>query len=307
MGFASFARRIGTTALWAAAFALQAPVVQAAEPAATEAVVESVLTTQVDGQIVIDTEGGLVDYKIETAMTDRLRDLLQQRVRSWKFQPVLVGGKPVRAKTQMRVTLIAQRNGEDYKVDVDNVTFPGTAKDAVVPDALADAESPVHIAKKSMTAPVYPISLAQAGIQGIVLLYLRIGADGRVQDVVAVQSSLLDVRGRESVLANAVKMLEDNTVKQARRWRFDVKVSDAAKAGPEDFTAAVPVEYRMFGGQKAKPGMWRTEVRGPRKEAAWLADAKNAQKIGVSDLAGDEVMPIASAFKLQTPVAGMAL
>lgn len=305
MRILSFPLGMFLKAAFAAALASAAyvPLVQAAD----DTVVESVLTTQVDGQIVIDTEGQLVDYQIETAMTDRLRDLLQQRVRTWKFQPVLVGGKPVRAKTQMRVTLVAQQKGEDYKVDVDNVTFPGAAKDAVVPDAVADAESPVHIAKKSMTAPGYPMGLAQAGVQGIVLLYLRIGADGRVQDVVAVQSSLLDVRGRESVLADAVKMLEDNTVKQARRWRFDVKVSDAAKAGPEHFTAAVPVAYVMFGGQKAKPGMWRTEVRGPRKEPAWLAGAKNAQKIGVSDLAGNEMVPIASAFKLQTPVAGIAL
>jgi hypothetical protein len=304
MRILSFSHCMVLKVVFAAALisATLAPVVRAAD--ANGAVLESVLTTQVDGQIVIDTEGRLVDYRIESPITDGLRDPLQQRVRTWQFHPVWVGGKPVRARASMRVTLVARQEGENYKVAVDNVTFPSDAKDASTPDNM----SPVRIVRKSMVPPGYPAALSRAGVQGIVLLYLRVGKDGRVEDVVAVQSSLLDVRGRESILADAVKMLESNTVKQARRWRFDVEVSDSGKtATPEDFTAAVPVHYRLFGGRKAEPGKWRTEVRGPRKEAAWLDDADNAQKIGVSDLTDNEMVPVASAFRLQTPVVGMAL
>lgn len=266
--------------------------------------VESVVTTQVDGQIVIDSQGGLTEYKIKTEMPAQLRQGLDKAVRQWKFEPVIVNGKPVRAQTNMRVTLAAYKEGEDYRVKVDNVTFPGDAKGAVKADVEADVQGAVTISRKSMPPPGYPMQLLSVG--GVVLLYLKLTPEGKVEDAVPVQTSLLDVKGKDRLLAKAIALFEKSAVQKAKTWRFDV-VMNGGTVEPRDLTVSVPVEYLPYDSKRIKLGQWRTEVRGPRKEASWLASDAAAQKIGVSDVANGEIVPLATSFKLAEDVSGTVL
>ncbi len=262
--------------------------------------VESIVTTQVDGKIVIDPQGGLTEYQISTEVPAQLRDGLDKAVRQWKFEPVVVNGKPVRAQAAMRVTLAAYKEGEDYRVKVDNVTFPGDAKGAVK----ADAEGPVTISRKSMPAPHYPMQLLSVG--GVVLLYLKLTPEGRVEEAVPVQTSLVDVKGKDRLLAKAIALFEKSAVQKAKTWRFDVVMNGGA-VEPRDLSVSVPVEYLPYNSKRMKPGQWRTEVRGPRKEASWLASDVAAQRIGVSDVANGEIVPLATSFRLAKDVSGTVL
>ena len=290
--------------LFAAALAVSMPgaVLVAAPALPAPESVDSIKTTVVDGRITIDQHGALVDYRPETSLPASLESVLDQHIRSWKFEPVFVNGKPVVADTRMRVTLAAREDGDNYRVKVDNVTFPRDKGSAVKPDS---AEA-VTISGKRLHPPSYPEGLLRAGVNGVVLLYIRVAADGSVAEVMPVQTSLLNVKGRERVLAKAVSMFEQSAARTAKSWRFNVQMH-TGQSTPADMTVSVPVTYRMDGSREARPGQWRTEVRGPRREASWLKDGPASQQIGVSDIMHGEIVPIASVFKLRTDVSGAAL
>jgi hypothetical protein len=276
----------------------------------------SVLTMRIDCEIAIDPAGKVLDYRINTPMKAEVQQLLDKSVRKWTFHPVLVDNKPVAAKTRMRITLAAQAAGSGYRVLVDNVIF-SERLDASERDKHKSADDgrrrvksgddDVFIAIRAIRPmPAYPRGLMQAGVEGAVLLSLKLAPDGHVEEAVAVQSSLFNVRGRAETLDKARTLLEDSTVRAAKRWTFEVT---ARKPNPtaSDLTAVIPVFYRMSKAVASDaPGQWQVELRSEKRIAPWLLDAP-AQNIGVSDLGDGEMLPVASAFRTPEGVLGKAL
>ena len=81
----------------------------------------------------------------------------------------------------------------------------------------------------------------QAGVEGIVLLSLRLHPDGSVAEAFASQSSLLNVKGRPEILDRGRMMLEPQCLHGGGRWKFTVLAEDAATLAPGDLTVRVPV------------------------------------------------------------------
>lgn len=297
-------RKLAAFALAVLAGAAQAQTASPTPPqAAPKPAVNSIMTTRVDSEIAIDPSGALIDYRSETPLPDDVRTSLERQVRAWRFEPVLVEGKPVKAKTRMRITLAARPLGDErYAVTVDNVTFPSSGP-GVLPDAPPSA---VTVRSRKIVPPAYPQGLARARVGGVVLLYLRLSPDGRVLEATPVQTSLLNVYGSDRSLAQGVSALEQATARAARSWQFDVQAhTDHPSA--RDLTVSMPVEFQAPGAHETRPGQWRTEVRGARREPAWLRDAAGTQRIGVSDVDAGDVVPLASSFKLASEVKGVAL
>lgn len=282
------------------AVALALPVSAQTPPPAA---VDSIMTTRVDSEIKIDPSGALVDYRSETPLPENVRANLEKQVRGWRFEPVLVQGQPVTARARMRITLAARDIGnEQYAVSVDNVTFPANDQ-AVMPDAPAPVTS---IQSRKMGAPAYPRELAMAGVSSMVLVYLRLSPEGRVLEAVPVQTSLFNAKGSKQTLAKGVTLFERASVRAARDWQFEVKLH-GQNPSARDLTVSIPIEYYAPNHRETRPGQWRTEVRGERREAAWLRGDAQAQRIGVSDLTSGELLPLASAVRLTTEVKGVAL
>lgn len=268
----------------------------------------SVLTMRIDGEIAIDPTGKVLDYRITTPIKPEMQQILDASVRKWTFHPILLEGKPVAAKSKMRITLAAREAGTGYSVSVDNVTFRG---DSEQEDKSASQETKaggqVAIAPKVMRPGGYPTGLMRSGVEGAVLLYLKLSLDGSVEDVLAVQSSLYDVRGRPQVLDQARKLFEDAAIAAAKRWKFEIKSSKAAPTA-DDLTVTVPVAYVMDKRQASDaPGQWRAELRSEKRIVPWLLDAPAAQDIGISDLDSGDMLPIASAFRAPDGVVGKTL
>lgn len=283
---------------------------------------ESVLTMRVDGELSIDPEGRVMDYRITTKLDPQVEKLVRRAVPAWRFKPILVDGKPAIASSPMRITLAAEEMAQGYRVTVDNVVFqPNTreqyeaelASQKAHPRMSVAGEAPepqVSISSKSMKPPGYPSGLLRSGVEGIVLLNLRLNPDGTVAEVFAAQSSLLNVKGREGLLDRARAMLERNAGDVAKRWTFQVEAENPAGLSAEDLTVRVPVSYTLGTSGEAADGLagkWRHEFRGPNLTAPWLA-ADKAAKVGVSDLAGNEMLAGVSPFELSDKsVIGKAL
>lgn len=273
------------------------------------AISNSVMTMRVDGEITVGQGGGVLDYKITTPIKPELQQLLDKAVRKWTFHPVIVDGKPVVAKNNMRITLAAREAGRGYAVSVDNVTFRGMSSESPAGQdqpSTEQAES-VVITAKSMKPGGYPSGLMRAGVEGAVLLYVRVSPQGSVDDVIAVQSSLYNVRGRRDVLDKARRLLEDAAIAAAKRWKFDVTVIKPEPTAA-DLTVSVPYWYVMSDNARGEnPGQWRVELRSEKAVAPWLVEASSAQDIGVSDLDSDDVVPLASTLRAPDGVIGKAL
>ncbi len=273
---------------------------------------EAVLTLRVDGELSIDPQGKVADYRIRTKLDPQLARLVQRAVPSWRFKPILVDGHPVVAQSPMRITLSAEEMEQGYKVVVDNVVFrPNTREEWEAEQASRKArprmsvagEPPqplVWITSKSLQPPKYPSGMQRSGVEGIVLLILRLHPDGTVAEVFASQSSLLNVKGSGGLLDRARLMLERSAAAAAKRWTFTVAAEDPAAMSAAALTVRVPVDYSLGNpgaGPELLTGTWRHEFRGPNRPVPWLPE-ENAPKIGVSDLNGNEILAGVSPFEL---------
>jgi hypothetical protein len=262
---------------------------------------ETVKTLQVEAWVDVDSQGQLTGLTFETKLPDQMRGILEGTVRTWRFLPIIVDGVPKASKAKMRITLAARKAASGYQVTVDNVRFPDSsqAERMVVDNASA------RISVKSMHRnDFYPSQLARTPLSCFVLLGIKIGADGRADNVVAIQSSLLDVDAPPAVLREAVFRFEQAALRGARLWRFNV----TAKKLPldaKDMTIRINVPFERKRKDTDLAGMWRTEIRTPLKFMDWMPQA--TQKIGVSDVAAGEMLSANETIRLATDVAGTVL
>ena len=281
-----------------------AATIQAKATAPAAAPLESLVIMQVDGNIVIDPLGRVADYRVDTPVLEELRVAIDRAVRQWRFQPVVIDGTPRRVSAKMRVVLAATRIAEKFQVKIDNVVFPDADKSSRERWKNENASATISI--RSIQPPGYPRALMQAGVSGRVLLGVRIGADGRVAEVVAIQSMVFDVSGRDRTLAAAIRQFEGAAVSAAKSWRFNVVAKSVALA-PKDMTGMVPVEFVMDRSKVDLPGQWRTVVRLPKRPMGWLKETPEIQKIGVSDVVNGELISLSDSPVLASAVIGTEL
>jgi hypothetical protein len=285
-------------------------------PAGAAAVgeLEDALLLSVDGSIVIEADGSVGEYAIASKTTPELMDMFARAIPRWRFDPVLVDGQPRRAKANMRLLVAATKAGKDYRVGIENVVFPGVLTELDGPRASAGA--PVEAIGRKMTPPTYPRALERAGVTGRVLLGMHFAPDGRILEVVPVQTMLFSVRGFNAELRKAVALLESSATGAARQWTIDVKQRPGVPTTERDFTAYTTIEYVMSGPTRGKaprgkpehvsndapPGQWRQATRTAKRPMPWLAGLETPD-IGVADVNGGEMLPLSGGPTLKTPLA----
>ena len=266
---------------------------------------ESVVVLRVDGTLVLSPKGEVVDYVISTKLSDELRRRLRLAVGTWTFKPVLIDGVAREVRTDMRVMLAARPVADSYRIDVDNVLFTG--KGGIVPDNAKPPEAAIR--GRSLSLPVYPQGLAAANVRGTVLLAIRVSPEGRAEEVAVTQSMLVDVRGRPQLMKQALRAFEWASTNAAKGWTFNIPPALARRPGAER-TVTVPV---VFVGRNQGPtgfdadGQWHTFVRGPMRPIRWQPIRAGAQRVGVTDVAQGEMIPLISAIALTSDVVGAPL
>ncbi|SHE45344.1 energy transducer TonB [Thermomonas hydrothermalis] len=284
----------GVLALWLACTGAQAGTAPAEQGSG-----ESVLTMRVDGELTIGTQGEVEAYALRTELTPDIQKMLDKAIPKWAFVPIEQDGKPVRAKTPMRITLVAREIGEQkYEVKIDNVIFsPLTKEDR---EAAERAAGKAVARMNRLPFPRYPQELMLAGIEGSVLLRLRLNPDGSVADVFAEQSSLYNVKGSRRALDKARALLEKSATDAARKWTYSVENASAEQT--QDIDVKVPVKYSLKGPDEIERdgvGVWRYEYRGPRLDPPWKKADDMEPIVGVSDLNNGEMVSGNTPFRLR--------
>ena len=241
----------------------------------------------VSGTIEVDEQGKILGYTIKDAEAydQAVRDLLDRNIARWSFKPVFVDGVARRARFDMYLRLEAKPlDDKRFEVTIASAAFGSKAP------AVAHAQ----IASRDRIAPTYPTNENALGVGGSVVTVLKVGRDGRVEDVLVEQTNLKAVGP-----ANAMKQwradLERVSVAAARKWTFDVPTTGPRAEWPY-WLMRVPFTFVPFGAsEKSAPGQWESYVPGPRQAVKWARDGEKADQNG-------DALPGGRAFPLEQPL-----
>jgi hypothetical protein len=241
------------------------------------AALEQVTLMRVHGEITIDAEGKVTALEVDPRVPDSIAANVVRIGSAWRFHPVVVDGRPTAAKARLRLVLTAQSIGDGYEARVDSVSFPG----------LDDEAAREGFARGSTRPPLYPRGLMYAGVTGSVSLLMRVGVDGRVEEVVAAQTFLDRVRGPDETLKKAIGMFESSALEAARRWTVKVP-ADIATRPPERRTVAVSVSFILGGRPDASQsvGRWESFVRAPFRDAPWMPRSQGKAALANAEAGG---------------------
>lgn len=232
--------------------------VLAAGPGAVRKQIESSMV--VTGEVQIDAHGRITDIGLDQPETlpAGIVDFLQGQVKGWTFEPVLVDGEAVPARSRMSLLLVGKRLGDNsVTVGIRNADFPGTDP--------GDGEA---VASVDMKPPRYPRSAVHDRAQGTVYLVLKVGRQGTVEDAVVEQVNLRIV-GSERQMENWRRQFADASLGAARRWTF-APPTGGERAGDPYWSLRVPVEFLIdTGPASSRYGKWHAYIPGPRQRAPW--------------------------------------
>lgn len=265
-------------------------------------VLESVVLMRVQGKVVVDPSGGLAEMTLDTALDPALKLALEAAARRWTFKPVMIDGVARRAVSSVNIVLAATKEDDLFRVGIDSVSFP----DAGIAGSVADDEQPEPIRPGSLAPPRFPMEQLQARAMGTVLLGIRVTAEGRVGDAVAIQSMVFDRgKGRSGPAKRHMRRFEAAAIEAVRSWTFIVP-ADAATRTPAQMTVVVPVQFNL-GYDLDTSGRWLPVLRRDKQAMPWLPASEPSRRIGVAEVAGSKPVPLAGLLELTGNVAGTPL
>jgi hypothetical protein len=165
---------------------------------ATTPVIEITAT----GEIQIAPDGHVNDYQLKSKLSPTIAALIDRNARSWQFEPVVVDGKAVIAKTKMTLYLRGEpTSGDSYSLSIANVNF-GT------------------LTHSKLEPPVYPPEAVRVGLGAKVVLNILIDVDGKVIEAVAGQTSLGRRAKNEQEAEAWRELFEKASIKAVKHWRY---------------------------------------------------------------------------------------
>ena len=265
----------------------------------------------VTGRVTITPGGTVGGWTIDRRedLPPAVAHVIDASAPGWRFEPILVDGRPAHGSARMSLRMVAERIDEErFRVSIRDGYFGREAVRMAQevddrPDAAAGGASTDQVGSLRMDAPRYPPLALEAGVNGIVYLVLRIGPSGEVLDVVAEQVNLRVV-GLEREMARMREMLARSAMAAARRWQFRAPTSGETTTEPF-WSVRVPVDYRIHGvGQPAGYGRWEVYVPGPRMPIPWQTESPGGVDIAPDTLIAGEVHQVGMALKLLGPLEG---
>ena len=236
-----------------------------------------------EGDIVIAADGSVMEYKLTSGrISPEIAAVLDKSVKRWRFEPVVINGRSVNAKTNMRLGINAEPYAGGYQLRVTNVAFGSPQR-----------------SNSQLTPPRYPGPALQPGVEADVVLILKLDASGAVKDAHAEQTYLSGT-GPDRVMQQWRELFEASAIAAAKRWKFNI--TETINGEPaETSLARIPVSYRMRGNDG-----WRAMVPvGPKQMPSWITPGELPPlPIALKD---GETQSLSSRFKLKEDVIGSVL
>lgn len=265
-------------------------------PSAVRSQVESSMV--VSGQVHIQADGTVSQVAIDRE--DRLPSGVVTFVRdsalSWQFEPDIGAGGAIARVAPMRLRVVAgKREDGGYQVSLRGVSFEGPAA--------SDGER-VRLIHRA--APTFPAAAARVGAAGTVYLLMKVGRDGRIEDMVAEQVNLRMIAS-EGDMARLRQLFAKSSMEAAHGWSFQPPSLGPQKDRPF-WVVRVPVNFHGRGETSGAGGddygRWASYVPGPRQPAPWAKDGNGAGFSPDTLPDGGVYMADGRAPQLRTPLQG---
>ena len=237
---------------------------------------------EVYGDIQIGPDGLVREYTLKTRLMSMLADTVDRSVRAWKFVPIEVEGKPVIAKTRMRLVLMAKPIQDDqYALQVQQVFFG----------------QPEY--QQRMAPPYYPPQAARANVGAKVTLVLRLDPEGRVVDIWPEQTSLT-ASGDGKRADEWRATFEQASIDAAKKWKFTI--GEEVNGVPVESIVRVPLLY-----SKNSNKGWQSFIPGPVHPIPPAISDGMAMQAARDSLGDGETQSLNSRFRLRDEVVGTTL
>jgi hypothetical protein len=246
------------------------------------------------GNVTIAPDGSVASYEIDKKdkVPADVLGLVQNTAAAWRFEPVLRDGHAVNARAPMSLRIVARREGADSS------NFVARVAGATFGDEHKDGEQISYAERK---APGYPMAAVTDRVEGVVILLMKVGHDGKVVDVSAEQVNL-GVVGSDPDMRVWRKALAGPSVLAARDWTFHIP-SSGPHANDPFYIVRAPVMFRLNrnGAAADTYGQWTAYVPGPKETADWVKEDRKDS--GSTDALPDgQLSLVGSGLKLLTPV-----
>lgn len=235
------------------------------------------------GTIEVAPDGSVHAYDLETKLGSDVETLVERTVRTWRFEPVLVDGRAVIAKTRMRLELVAEPVDDGYALRVDDVFFGSV-----------DA--------RNNTPPTFPTTPLREGVGARVILVLQLDATGKVAQIHVEQVSLTKNAGWRA------KALQAHFIAASRRaaatWTYNIEEFVDGEPAPTTLVR-VPIEYSL-----RESGGWterQAYVPGPIHPMPWADTDEGITQEQLDGLAQGDAQPLGSRVRLKDDVVGSVL
>jgi hypothetical protein len=242
------------------------------------------------GEIQIAPDGHVSDCLLKSDLAPTVAKLVDRTVRSWRFEPVVIDGKAVAAKTTMSIRLHGEpAPGDSYSLRIASVSFGVLTRGKLAP-------------------PEYPYDARRVGLGARVELYLVIDVNGKVVEATPRQTSL-DMRARSEREAEVWReRFERASVKAAEKWRYDPSEFVDDKPMSKRYALA-PIEFTITKrGAGSAESDWTAYVPGPVHPAPWgKSDADRKDEARFAQLSNGETASTNSHFHLKDDVVGKTL
>jgi len=260
---------------------------------ARQAVEASMLVT---GHVDIDRAGKVSGHAFDhpEKLPEHVVALIERAIPALRFEPVLVGGVPALARAKMSVRLVATPVGDaagNMHVRIASAHFGEEYSDS-------DRSS---VRRSDLRPPRYPMNVAQIGGKGTVYLLVKVGRDGKPQDVVAEQVNLtaLGNTRQMQMIRNALsKTAIDNALKY---WAF-TPPEQGEEMQRDYWVVRVPVDFRLGDDRETAYGQWSAYHPGERNTPEWAGPTQPG--FSPDTLVAGVVAPSNSRFKLVSPIEG---
>ena len=187
------------------------------------------------GTITVAPDGSVADVQLEGRNRLGVSEIdgYERHIRTWRFEPVIEDGAPVRALAHLSLSLVAAREAGSRQASfgIRNVWF-------LDPPKKGSAGRPVG-ASSDFQPPVYPAKALRSGIGGEVMLLTEIGPDGFPTRVAAEHVYLLGspVQGKRAT--SIAESLASVAERAAAKWRY--------RGYPAGMLVRTPVRFTPYG------------------------------------------------------------
>lgn len=250
------------------------------------------------GKINVEPDGSVSAVVLDQEeLPDALSDFVRSSAARWRFEPVKnEEGEAIAVRAPMRLRLVARTvEGGDFEVAIRSTDFSSSY----------DPNDETTVRCREQQPPRYPQNAARAMVGADTYVAVKVGRDGRVEDVATRQVNLHAIASERS-MKNWRKKFAISSEKTIRDWTFRVPTEGPIADKPY-WVVTVPVSYRIKvdPAQTAtgKLGKWEAYVPGPVQPISWM-DSKDPSRTSTPDALaeGGVYMPRADGLRLLTPL-----